>query len=291
MTRPNPLVLSPDATADLHLHTRASDGGWTPETLVARVTELGVRVIAVADHDTIASVGPVTALAAERGVAVVPGVEVTTRWDGRQWHLLVYGAKLESTGFRALLDAQLGQLIARAEEAIAALKAHDYTLPSLDDVIGGRLPLPIYVMSALIRDGYADTHLAANQFVSGRLGVPFYVDTPLRDVVDAAHEAGGLAILAHPGRFEPEPLSEERLARLLTVAPLDGLEVYYPTHTPEQLALYGRLADQYGLLHSCGSDSHGPGWPRDPIPYVSSPIAPLLARLGYQIAEPAPRLV
>lgn len=274
------VTLPPDATLDLHTHTRVSDGRWTPETLVERAAALGLRALAVADHDAIDSVAPVAALAARRGIATIPAVEVTTRWDGRQWHLLVYGAELAGGAFRALVDEQRRRHTEAAERAIAALEARGYALPALGDALGGRPPLPIYVMSALMRDGFAATILAANQFVTERLGVPFYIDVPLREAVAAAHAAGGQAILAHPGRFEPEPLAADRLARLLDEAPVDGLEVYYPTHTPEQVALYEDVTARHALLRSCGSDSHGPGWPRDPIAYPVGQVAPLLARCG-----------
>lgn len=272
------------STVDLHLHTRASDGRWTPATLVERVADLGIGIVAVADHDSLDSIAEVTTLATARGIDVITGVEVTTRWDRRQWHLLVYGASLTGTPLRALVDAQRRRHIVAAEQAIAALRREGYHLPSLDEAVGGRPPLPIYVMSALLRDGVVESILAANQFVTNRLGIPFYIDVPLREAVDAAHASGGLAVLAHPGRLEPEPLDEERLARMLREAPLDGLEVYYPTHTPAQLALYQRLADAHGLLRSCGSDSHGPDWPRDPIPYPASSVVPLLARV---LGDPA----
>ncbi len=277
------LTIPADATLDLHMHTRASDGRWTPETLVERVAALGLRGMAVADHDALDSVGPVTGLAARRGIATISGVEVTTRWDGRQWHLLVYGADTAAGPLRALVDEQRRRQIEAAEAAIAALPARGYAVPSLAEVIGGRPPLPIYVMNALIRDGLADSHLGANRFVAERLGIPFYIDVPLGEAVEAAHASGGQAILAHPGRAEPEALTAERLARLLDAAPIDGLEVYYPTHTPEQTALYAGLADRHGLVRSCGSDSHGPGWPRDPIPYPAASVAPLLERCGLRI--------
>jgi 3',5'-nucleoside bisphosphate phosphatase len=282
------VFLAPDATLDLHMHTRASDGRWTPETLVEKAASLGLRVMAVADHDAVDSVTPVAELAAARGIAAITGVEVTTRWDGRQWHVLIYGADLDGTAFRALVEESRRRHVEAAERAIAGLRAGGYQVPSLDEAIDGRPPLPIYVMSALVRDGHAATLEEANRLVTQRLGVPFYIDVPLREAVDAAHAAGGLAVLAHPGRFEPEPITAERLARLLSEAkdqeaPLDGLEVYYPTHTPEQVALYARLADEHGLVRTCGSDSHGPGLPRDPIPYPVAAVAPFLERCGFYI--------
>ncbi|MGN6562876.1 MAG: PHP domain-containing protein [Thermomicrobiales bacterium] len=269
------------AAVDLHMHTRVSDGRWTPETLVARVAELGLGVMAIADHDALDSVVPGRALAAARGITLVSGVEVTTRWDGRQWHLLVYGADPEHGQLHDLVARQRQRHIDRANEAIARARQRGYELPALDEIIGGRPPLPIYVMNAVIRAGYATSHLTANQFVANTLGVPFYIDVPIQEAVAAAHASHALAIVAHPGRREdPDPMTAERLPRLLAETPIDGLEAYYPTHTPEQVAAYAALAERYDLLCSCGSDSHGPDWPRDPIAYPVDRAAPLLARLG-----------
>ncbi|HEX5502782.1 MAG TPA: PHP domain-containing protein [Thermomicrobiales bacterium] len=275
--------LPADAPLDLHLHTRVSDGDWTPETLVAHLAARGFRVAAVADHDAIDAVAPATALAAAHGLAIVPAVEVTTRWDGRQWHLLVYGAGLDGTPFRALVDEQRRRHVAAAERAVAALAAAGHAVPSLGAEIGDRPPLPIYVMKALVRAGLAPDLLAANALVTG-LGVPFYIDVPLREAVETAHAAGGVAVLAHPGRPEPETLTEERFERMLREAPLDGLEVHYPTHTDGQRALYDRLAARHGLLRSAGSDSHGPDRPRAPLAYPAALVAPLLARCGLRVA-------
>jgi 3',5'-nucleoside bisphosphate phosphatase len=279
-------VLPADATIDLHMHTTASDGRWTPETLVERIASLGLAAMAVADHDALDSVAPVAALAAARGIALVSGVEVTTRWDGRQWHLLVYGADAERGPLRDLVDRQRRAHVDRATEALERLHRGGYAVPSLEVAVAGRPPLPIYVMDALIRDDLANTMLEANQFVERQLGVPFYIDVPLAEAVAAAHEAGGVAILAHPGRDEGAGiLLPERLARMLDHAPIDGLEVHYPTHTPEQVREYAALADRHGLLRSCGSDSHGPGRPRDPIPYPAGLARDLLARLGLPVTN------
>ncbi len=271
-----------NATVDLHLHTTTSDGRWTPATLVARVAERGIRVMAVADHDALDAVEPARALAAARGIALVSGVEVTTRWEGRQWHLLVYGAATAAGPMRDLVDRQRGRHIDAATAAIARLHGRGYAIPSLDAAVGGRPPLPIYVMDALIRDDLAPNMLAANRLVSEELGVPFYIDLPLDEAVVAAHAAGGVAILAHPGRDEGAGiLGPDQLVRMLAHTPLDGLEVHYPTHTLQQVREYATLADRHGLLRSCGSDSHGPARPRDPFPFHASLITPLLTRLGF----------
>ncbi len=275
-----------NSTVDLHMHTTVSDGSWTPETLVAKIAESGIRVMAIADHDALDSVAPARALAATRGIALISGVEVTTRWDGRQWHLLVYGAESERGPLRELVDDQRQRHIDAANEAIVRLRQRHYAVPSLDTIIAGRPPLPIYVMAALIRDDLAPNILAANQLVTEELGVPFYIDVPLEEAVAAAHAGGGVTIVAHPGRDEGAGiLAPERLRQMLEAAPIDGLEVHYPTHSLAQVQEYADLTDLYGLLRSSGSDSHGPGRPRDPFPYHASLIAPLLRRLGFQFAD------
>lgn len=275
-------TLGRHATVDLHLHTTVSDGRWTPATLVERAAARGLRVMAIADHDALDSVALARDLAGARGIALVSGVEVTTRWDGRQWHLLVYGADSERGPVHDLVAESRARHIAAATEAIGRLHEAGYALPSLDAAVAGRPPLPIYVMDALIRDDHAPNMLAANRLVSEGLGVPFYIDVPLEEAVAAAHAAGAVAILAHPGRDEGAGVLEaDRLTRMLTIAPLDGLEVHYPTHTLDQVREYADLAARHGLLRSCGSDSHGPNRPRDPLAYHSSLIAPLLTRLGF----------
>jgi hypothetical protein len=99
-----------------------------------------------------------------------------------------------------------------------------------------------------------------------------------------AHAGGALCLLAHPGRGEGElhHYQPEEIAALLGEVPLDGVEVYYPTHTPAQIAAYADVARRHGLLMSAGSDSHGPGQ-RMPIAYPAQRIAPLLQRLGVTV--------
>src|SRR5919202_943531 len=87
-------ALRPDDGIDLHLHTTVHDGRWTPDGLVRHVATLGIRCLAIADHDMTAGIAPARAAAAPLGMVVVPAVEVTTRWRGAEYHVLVYGGRL-----------------------------------------------------------------------------------------------------------------------------------------------------------------------------------------------------
>ena len=279
--------ISPLDRVDVHLHTRSSDGGWIPAQLVDYLAEHDFKVVAVCDHDTMRSVPEFMELGAARGLIVIPGVEFTTWWDERQWHLLVYGIEptsLESTTFGALLAQQQANLRAAAERAISLLEENGHKLPSLAEVIDGRPLLPVHVLQTVIKDGHATNLSTAHKLVI-QYGEDLRVDTPLEAVVDAAHEAGGTCIIAHPGRDDGAGiLSAERFVKMLAAIPIDGLEGHYRSYTIANTELYRGMALKRGLLVSSGSDSHAPGVPVDPRPHLARWVAPFLERQGIKVA-------
>lgn len=289
---PEPLTLQPEDRVDLHLHTLASDGAWTPAALVDHLAGEGFRVAAVADHDTQRSVPEVTRRAARRGIRIIPAVEVTTRWSNRQWHVLVYGirpdrADPEARAFRSVLADLDAQLLTLAEDARHRIEADGKPLPSLEEIAGGRPLWPYHVLTSAIREGHVRNLKEAAELVS-RLGGGFSADEPLARVVDAAHQAGGITVVAHPGRSDSVgALSPEDLDRMLAEVPIDGLEAHYRSHSDEQTALYRRLAEEKGLLIGAGSDSHAPHQPVNPRPWRAIWAADLLRRLGIEVALPA----
>jgi 3',5'-nucleoside bisphosphate phosphatase len=289
---PEPLTIGAADPIDLHLHTHASDGAWTPAALVDHLAGHGFRVAAVADHDTQRSVPEVTRRAAKRGIRIIPAVEVTTRWSGRQWHVLIYGiqpdrADDEARAFRSVLADLDAQLLTLAEDARRRIEAEGKPLPSLEEIAAGRPLWPFHVLSAAIREGHVRNLKEAAELVS-RLGGGFSADEPLDRVVDAAHQAGGIAVVAHPGRADSVgALLPEDLDQMLAEIPIDGLEAHYRSHTDEQTALYRRLAAEKGLLIATGSDSHAPHQPVNPRPWRAIWAADLLARLGVGV-EPVP---
>jgi predicted metal-dependent phosphoesterase TrpH len=285
---PEPLTLRPDDRIDLHLHTLASDGAWTPAALVDLLAGEGFRVAAVADHDTMRSVPEMTRRAARRGIRIVPAVEVTTRWSDRQWHVLVYGiqpnrADPEARAFRSVLADLDAQLLTLAEDARRRIEAVGKPLPSLEEIAGGRPLWPYHVLISAIREGHVKNLKEAAELVS-RMGGGFSADEPLDRVVDAAHQAGGIAVVAHPGRADSVgALSPDDLDRMLAEVPIDGLEAHYRSHTDEQTALYRRLAEEKGLLIAAGSDSHAPHQPVNPRPWRAVWAKDLLRRLGITV--------
>jgi len=284
-----PLPLAPTDPVDLHLHTLASDGFWTPAALVDHLAANGIRVGAVCDHDTQRSVLETTRRAAKRGIRIVPAVEVTTRWHDRQWHLLVYGIRPDRTDdaaapFRAALADLDAALMAAAEDARRRIEAAGKPLPCLEEIVAGRPIWPFHVLSAAIREGHGRGLKEAAELVTA-LGGTFTADLPLGRVVAAAHQAGGICVVAHPGRSDSVgEVTEADIEAMLTDIPIDGLEAHYRSYTDEQTARYREIAARRGLLISCGSDSHAPKQPVDPRPWRAAWCAALLGRLGLEVA-------
>jgi 3',5'-nucleoside bisphosphate phosphatase len=276
--------LRPHDAIDVHMHTLASDGDWTPQELVDHLAERDFRVIAVCDHDTMRSVDEMIERGGPRGLIVVPGIEVTTEWDNRQWHLLVYNVDMElprAEKFRSLIKRQDENLRWAAERAIELVENQGKQLKSLDEVVNGRPLLPVHVLRTIIKDGHATNLMTAHRLVINA-GEDLKVDTPLDETVAAAKEAGGVCIVAHPGRDDGGGLmSEDQLDRMLRIAAIDGIEGHYRSYSDADTTKYRSMAIDRGLVVSCGSDSHAPGHPVNPKPHAARWVAPFLRRLGF----------
>ena len=243
---------------DLHVHTRASDGSDRPQALVAAAAAAGVQTLAITDHDTVAAVAPAQATGERLGVQVLAGCELTTTVDGRVVHLLVYGQGLLAP---ELADAV--QLARRGRED--RNRAIGERLERLCGV-GYADALAVAGPSALSRAHFAralvargvvaDVAQAFDRFLSS--GRPAYVAAPSVSVSDAvalAAKAGGVAVLAHPGRLAPG--ERDRVLGQALEAGIDGIEVWHSQHDPGLCRSLAALAERRGLLATGGSDYHG----------------------------------
>jgi 3',5'-nucleoside bisphosphate phosphatase len=286
---PERLEIPARAPVDLHLHTLASDGAWTPSTLIDHLAGRGFRVAAVCDHDTQRSVVQAIELGKLRGVYVIPGVEVTCAWNDRQLHILCYGVRPdrtdgESAAFRSLMNQIDLQLQENAADAARRIEADGKPLPNLEQVRAGRPLWPFHVLSAAIEMKHVPNLTKAAELVT-ELGGSFTADLPIGDVVAATHQAGGICSIAHPGRADAVGIvTEEDLDRLRDEFGIDGLEAHYRSYSDQQTALYRRLADERGMLVSVGSDSHAPHRPVNPRPWHAVWAKDLLERLGVDLS-------
>lgn len=254
---------------DLQIHTSATPhhATWEPEALVRAALAAGLSAIAVTDHNTTAGVAPAQAAGARQGLRVIAGVEIDSGFGGKLWHTLVYGAAPDTPELLALCRAVFERNAADAEALTRELRGRGFALAGLDEL--GRPPNVADVGTALARqnrlperDPAEDDESAGMRYILTR--VPDgYRPVGVDEVIQVAHAAGGLAVLAHPGRSKgiyAIPATAADVAAMAGVG-LDGIEVFYPTHSPEQRAFYAGLARQHGLLISGGSDSHGPHQP------------------------------
>ncbi len=241
---------------DLHTHTTASDGLLDAPALIAEAAAGSVRLLAVTDHDTTASVEAVGRAGGEVGIEVWPAVELSCDVDAGEVHVLGYFIDHHVDWFQTLLERlREGRLhrAARMVERLRALGAPVEFARVESLAAGGAIGRP-HVARALVEAGWVrDVAEAFDRFI-GRHG-PAYVErlkvTP-PDAVAIIRAAGGLAVLAHPGWAQRDSLIPD-----LVASGLDGIEVYYPDHSPALVEHYAALARRYGLLITGGTDFHG----------------------------------
>jgi 3',5'-nucleoside bisphosphate phosphatase len=248
------------AYVDLHMHTTASDGRFTPEELARAARDMRLSVIALADHDRVDNVLPLQREAAQYGIRVIPAVEVSCLWDEVQYHMLVYNVDVEDSRFVGPLNEardRYGEICAKGLEALAAQgKPID---PQVLAICSRGQPLaPYHVFQAIIKHEYAPNMKEAHELAK-TVGVDFLPLPQMRDMISRARETGAIPILAHPARAEPgfNPPNEQTLDAMIG-AGLMGFEVWHPYHSSYDSAYYMKLCIQRNLLMSSGSDTHAP---------------------------------
>jgi predicted metal-dependent phosphoesterase TrpH len=249
------------AFVDLHTHSTASDGTLAPEGVIEAAERCGLTALALTDHDTIDGV-PAARITGERlGIRVIAGVELSAFQEDNEIHLLaMHVTHIEALETR-LSGLRTGRYT-RAEKIVDKLNTLGIPL-TLDEVLlqsnGGAVGRP-HVARALIARGVVHDFREAFARYLGSAGSAFVARERLsiEDAISIAHEAGALAIWAHPS----DGGRRERLEPLVA-AGLDGLEVRHPSHSAEDVKRLQALADFFGLVPSGGSDWHGaPDGPR-----------------------------
>lgn len=244
---------------DLHLHSTASDGAWSPEALVRGAASAALDVIALADHDTTAGYAPAVAAAEELNVQVVPAVELSSTHQGRDVHILGYfidpaAAPMVAHAQRAgrRREERMREMVGRLADA-----GVDVTFADVEAAAGGdrvSIGRP-HLARALVAAGHVSSVQEAFDTVIGDDSDAF-VPTHLLEPVEAVEivlAAGGIPVWAHPPGDLLDPLLPA-----LRAAGLRGLEVYRPRHRRSSVLRLESICRTSGLLRSGGSDWHGP---------------------------------
>jgi predicted metal-dependent phosphoesterase TrpH len=243
---------------DLHAHTLASDGSDRPEELVAAAAAAGVEVLAVTDHDTVEAVAAARAAGERLGVEILAGCEITAIVGDRVVHVLLYG--------EGLLEPDLADAVGMArrgrDERNRAIgeRLERLTGVGYDDAaaVAGDCALSRahFARALVARGAVAGVAEAFDRYLSS--GRPAYVPAPsvlVTDAVALAAKAGGVAVLAHPGRLAAG--ERDRVVTEALETGLDGVEVWHSQHDAAMRRSLDVLVARHGLLATGGSDYHG----------------------------------
>ncbi|GER88968.1 phosphotransferase [Dictyobacter vulcani] len=274
------LQISSTTPIDLQMHTTYSDGRWSAEQLFEYLAQERFGLVAVTDHDRIDTVERIQHLGIQKQVPVLTAVEISAQFHGKMADVLCFGFDPHNQALRTIADDVRQRQKDNAERVYEELQRRGYRFPHPQDlrVAGdcGKL---------LIKQGMVSDWPSALTLLTDAGYCEMKAD--IGQTVEAAHQSGGVALIAHPGRGLQEPqeftnYTPELLDQVRAEIPLDGIEVYYPTHSPEQVETYLAYAIQHDLLISAGSDSHGPPG-RMPIKYRAELCRRLLEHVGIQV--------
>ncbi|NVJ22823.1 MULTISPECIES: PHP domain-containing protein [Myxococcus] len=242
---------------DLHSHTTASDGQYSPTELLARAAAAGVTVLSVTDHDTVAGLAEAREAARAHGVELVPGIEVSAFVLGREVHILGHFVRPDDEDLARFAQRLRGEREQRMEAMVARMQhlgfpvRMEHVLAVAGDAQLGRP----HLARVLVNQGWAVDMKAAFDRFLGTRGMAWVERFKLdgADAIRLIRNAGGTATLAHPGSSKAERME----IRELTKAGLSGLEVMHADHNPGLRQKYLALAKEHDLVPTAGSDFHG----------------------------------
>jgi len=249
---------------DLHCHSNVSDGMLRPEAVAERAYRNGVDVWALTDHDEVSGIAPARQAAQELGMDFVTGVEISITWANQTVHIV--GLRFDETN-QVLIDGleqtrsgreRRAHEIAAQLEAAGIPDAFEGAAKYVDNLdLISRTHFARYILELGV---HKDISTIFRHYLSE--GKPGYVPhrwASLEQAVGWIRQAGGVAIIAHPGRYKFDALAFDALYDQFRQLGGAGIEVVTGSHTVAQYAEYAKVAQRYGFLASRGSDFHGPG--------------------------------
>lgn len=242
--------------ADLHLHSHFSDGTFAPEEIAARAQRAGLRAIALTDHDSIEGCERAAVACAAAGVEFIVGTELTAEHNGHELHILAYLVDpqnavflSEMAKFQQVRQQRIREMVARINELDIPLDAD-----AVFALANCRSPGRPHVARAMVKAKLCGTlDEAFERFL--KKGRPAWVPKAKMSALESIqliHQAGGLAVMAHPGLNKTDGSIPE-----LVAAGLDGIECFHTKHNAAAAERYQKIAREHGLLITGGSDCHG----------------------------------
>ncbi len=251
------------ATIDLHCHSTISDGLYSPQDLVAYAAKRGVKVLALTDHDDVSGLAAAREAALQHGIQFVNGVEISATWKRRTLHIV--GLKVDSANL-ALKTALDAVRLARDERAqqmgagLARVGIHG-AYEGAKALAGTSIITRTHFASFMVQAGHAKNRKTVfkKYLVKGKPGFVEHTWMSLEAAVGLILGAGGIAVIAHPGRYDLGMINMYLLMHEFRTLGGTAIEVVTGSHTPPQYQQFAKIAHKFSLKSSLGSDFHGPG--------------------------------
>lgn len=251
---------------DMHVHSNASDGTFTPRELVDYAVKKGLKAFALTDHDTVAGLEEAIGSAQGSNIEVIPGIEFSTAYEGRDIHILGYDMDYRSDEFRDGLKALIESRDVRNMEMTELLVRNGFekiTYKALKEAFPDAVITRAHIARLMVSFGYAgDMREVFDRYIGE--GCPFYVgrkrSTP-KQAIELILTAGGIPVLAHPLLYGFTLSGLERAVKEFVTYGLCGIEAIYSMNTGAEEREMKRLALRNRLLITGGSDFHGSNKP------------------------------
>ena len=249
--------------ADLHCHSVISDGTLTPEILAERAKANGVNLWALTDHDELGGQQRAKAAASALSLDYLAGVEISVTWMGQTIHIVGLGIDADHVGIieglRRTRDGRGNRAKLMGEQLLKVGIPGAYE-GALHYAGNHELISRTHFARFLVEQGVCkDTeHVFKNYLVEDKPGYVPHMWAKLDDAVAWIKAAGGVAVIAHPGRYNFNAMQMDELYKHFKDIGGLGIEVITGSHSPDQYLTYGKIAQQYGFLASRGSDFHDP---------------------------------
>ncbi len=246
---------------DLHLHTTASDGEFTPSKVVEIAVDRGMKAISITDHDTVDGLLEAKKRADELNLKLIYGIELSSDWQGKEVHILGYFLDLEDENFKKHLENIKKDRNKRNEKILEKLAKYriDISMKELEEEAGGEIVSRTHIANLMMNKGYVYSRAEIFRRYLGSSGIAYVPKgnvTPM-DAVRMLKDNGAIVSIAHP-KFITESIEKlEGLIRDLKEVGLDAIETYYSTFSLKEVIAYKKIATKYDLLLTGGSDYHG----------------------------------
>ncbi len=242
--------------ADLHVHTRLSDGTFSPEEVVERAKSVGLSCIAITDHDCVDGIEPASKAGRKLGVEIIPGIEMTAQEKDKEVHLIGFYPDIKDKTFLNKLKVICQARVDRIYKMIKLLKKYNVNIDPRDvfNLSGPGSVGRLHLAAVLENDGYASSiQEAFSRFIGDKR--PCYVghyEMSVKDAIAELKRVGAVVVFAHP-----HLMGGEGLIKKFMKYGLDGIEIFHSEHSKSVSRRYAQIAKENGLIVTGGSDCHG----------------------------------